>query len=220
MSAPLHTSSFQTLSIRVTITKLIKYFLTRPFTILISALLTPHASAHFSHLMPLPHATPLVQLIQTLIAFMPDPLLLSTLSYIRCHLGLQVLNIKEYTSSNGSPFSLHIHQTHIYISRAPNNVILTHIDLQCSSFIVYQNLLNRLHNFSKAATSAVSSANNSCCISNLPLFAPFNKLPSIQLSYHIIKIQYTLSNHCFNPTLPGNHSHTSISTQTHTPYYP
>ena len=55
------------------------------------------------------------------------------------------------------------------------------------------NSLTSLHNFSyESATSAVSSANNSWFISNLPLFSlqlqPFPKHPNIHISNHTIHI--------------------------------
>ena len=46
--SPIRTSSLLTLSIRDTPTKLLKHFISRTFTLLLSALLIPHASAPYN----------------------------------------------------------------------------------------------------------------------------------------------------------------------------
>ena len=116
--ALLRTSSFLTLSIRDTPTKLLKHFIPRTFTFLLSALLIPHASAPYSAVGTI---TPSYRHFLT---FIPNPLLLRTLfsappssiplfhsvyhihftSSISCHLHPRYL--KQSTSSKGAPFNI------------------------------------------------------------------------------------------------------------------
>ena len=71
--AVLRTSSFLTLSIRDTPTKFLKHFISRTFTFLLSALLIPHASAPYNA------AGTITPSYRHFMAFIPSPLLLSTL---------------------------------------------------------------------------------------------------------------------------------------------
>ena len=80
------------------------------------------------------------------------------------------------------------------------------------------NSLTNLPNFSsESATSAVSSANNSWFISNLPPLAlsSSNPFPSTQTFTSRMTIDIYITQPCLNPTLTGNHSITSFPTQTH-----
>ena len=81
------------------------------------------------------------------------------------------------------------------IPRSLQNFTLT--DIFTGNFLLSHILPDSLtsqHNFSsESATTAVSSANNSWFISNLPLnytqqYQPFHKHPCIHLSYHTIDI--------------------------------
>ena len=71
--ALLRTSSFLTLSIRDTPTKLLNHFISRTFTFLLSALLMPHVSAPYNAVGTI---TPS---FRHFLALIPNPLLLSTL---------------------------------------------------------------------------------------------------------------------------------------------
>ena len=71
--ALLRTFSFLTLSIRDTPTKLLKHFISRTFTFLLSALLIPHASAPYNAVGKI---TPSYR---HFLAFIPNPLLFRTL---------------------------------------------------------------------------------------------------------------------------------------------
>ena len=71
--ALLRTSSFLTLSIRDAPTKLLKHFISRTFTFLLSALLIPHASA------PCNAVCSITPSYGHFLAVLPSPLLLSTL---------------------------------------------------------------------------------------------------------------------------------------------
>ena len=116
--ALLRTSSFLTLSIRDTPTKLLKHFISRTFTFLLSELLIPHTSA------PSNAVGTITPSYRHFLAFIPNPLLLRTLfsapqalypSFILCTTSLShppsAANydpryLKQSTSSNGSPFSI------------------------------------------------------------------------------------------------------------------
>ena len=83
------TSSFLTLSIRETPTKLLKDFISRTFTLLLSALLIPHASA--------PHNT--IGTIIPSLAFISNPQLFSALhalytSFILCATSLNSCHLR------------------------------------------------------------------------------------------------------------------------------
>ena len=69
----LRTSSFLTLSIRDTPTKFLKHFMSRTFTLLLSALLIPHASAPYNAV------DTITPLNRHFLAYIPNPLLLRTL---------------------------------------------------------------------------------------------------------------------------------------------
>ena len=120
------------------------------------------------------------------------------------------------------------------IPGAPHNFTLSTFTLNFLLSHILPNSLTNLPNFySESATSAVSSANNSWFISNLPEAAtictqqlqPFPNHPNIHLSIsQTTPSIYTLNNHgditqpCLNPTLTGNHSLTSFPPG-HMPYY-
>ena len=117
MPALLRTSLFLTLSIRDTPIKLIKHFISRTLTFLLSALLMPHASAPYSAVGTITpsyrHFLAFILILYCSAQF-SAPLTLytphsfvyhipfaSTISY---HLRPQVL--KKITSFNGSPFGI------------------------------------------------------------------------------------------------------------------
>ena len=120
-STPAHLFICNYLSIRDTPTKLLKHVISKTFTFLISALLIPRASAPYNAVGTITGS------YRHFLAFIPNPLLLSTLfsaphslypSFILCTTSLSHLpsavsydprNLKQSTSSIGWPFSI----THI-----------------------------------------------------------------------------------------------------------
>ena len=115
--AYLRTSAFLTPSIHDTPTKLPKHFISRTLTFLFSALPLPLASAPCNAVGTITH------LYRHFLAFIPNPLLLSTLFsyphalylFILCTTSLShplsaetwdPRGLKQSTSSNGSPFSI------------------------------------------------------------------------------------------------------------------
>ena len=180
--ALLRTSSFLSLSILDTPTKHLKYFISRIFTFLLSALLIPHASAPYNAV-----GTIITPSYRHLLAFISYPLLLFSAphalypSFILCITSLShplsaatcdPRYLKQSTSSHGSTFSITCilsplpYLEHLITLLLPTftiNLLLSH---------TLPNSITNLHNFSsESATSAVSSANNSWFISNLPQFA-------------------------------------------------
>ena len=128
-------------------TRLLKHFISRTFTFLLSALLIPAWFCSAECIGTITHS------YRHFLAFIPNPLLLSTLfsashtlypSFILCTTSLShpptaaTYNpkyFKQSTSSNGSPFSITMHLTHISITWAPHNFTLTNIHSQLNSFV-------------------------------------------------------------------------------------
>ena len=210
----------------------------RTFTFLLSAFLIPHASAlhnavgtitpSYRHFFP----------------FIPNPLLFSTIfsasqsphytlhSVYVLH-PFHNLHLQPLATPGNKNNPLHLMARHL-VSYAidPHFHTIEHlITLLLLTFTLnflshtLPNSLTSLHNFYfGSATCSVSSANNSWFISNLLPFTLHNSSPfpsTLAFASHSTPSIYTLNNHgditqpCFNLTLTGNHSLTSIHIQTH-----
>ena len=160
-----------TLSIHDTPTKLLKHLISRIFTFLLSALLTPpclcsspmsppdiswllyailyysYYSTHFSLLLTL---------------YTPHSFCVPHLFYILHQLPLATPRyLKQSTSSNGLPFSITCIRPQFPFLEQLITLFLPTFTLYFLLSHILPNSLTSLHNFSESATSAVSSANNS-----------------------------------------------------------
>ena len=129
-------------------------------------------------------------------------------SSIGCHLRPQVHKTIHF--SNGSPYSITCIRSPLLYLEHLITLLLPIFTLNFLLSHTLPNSLTNLHKSSESATSAVSSANNSWFISNLPPFAlsSSNPFPStLTFTSRTTPSIDTLNNHgeitqpCLNPTL-------------------
>ena len=229
--ALLRTSSFPTLPIRDTPTKLLKHLISRTFTFLLSALLIPHASAPYNAVGTI---TPSYR---HFLALIPNPLLCSTprskdfIPLIHSvfhvhftssiHWKLRSKIEKNQISLTVLPLISHTLMP-IYIPRAPHKFTLTYIHSRLPSF-GYPTKLN-IPVYTTSPLSQLLVLYHLQIIAGLSCHHLHSAVPALALAFASrttpsIHSRWNnngdLTQPCLIPILSGNHSHTYIHIRTH-----